>query len=151
MTRARRLLVAFFRSFTHSSMLPMLAAWTPQSIRMWAGPSLPGTVSRKKSPKPMRYMRTRIPSLPPTAPPLCPPSAGGLVAAPSRVAGPCRVLGVFAGALDRALFLVLAFALAFVFALGLALARTLVDFRAARLGRDFAAAFLRAAMIRTPR
>src|SRR5262245_39642425 len=32
---------------------------TPQSIRMCCGPSSAGTVTRKKSPKPTRYIRTR--------------------------------------------------------------------------------------------
>src|SRR5258708_850827 len=34
---------------------------------MCAGPSFPGTVSRKKSPNPMRYIRTRMLAFPPTA------------------------------------------------------------------------------------
>ena len=52
-------------SFTHSSILPMLAACTPQSMSIWAGPFFPGTVNRKKSPNPTRYMRTRMLAGPP--------------------------------------------------------------------------------------
>src|SRR5262249_34282862 len=52
------------------SPLPVFPFVTPQSIRMCCGPSGDGTVTRKKSPKPTRYMRTRnsppspAPSLP---------------------------------------------------------------------------------------
>ncbi len=35
---------------------------TPQSIRMCLGPVPVGTVTRKKSPKPTRYIRTRRPA-----------------------------------------------------------------------------------------
>src|SRR6185436_9290290 len=37
----------------------VLPGVTPQSIRMCCGPSAVGTVMRKKSPKPTRYMRIR--------------------------------------------------------------------------------------------
>src|SRR6185436_19116322 len=37
----------------------VLPGVTPQSIRMCCGPSPVGTVMRKKSPKPTRYMRIR--------------------------------------------------------------------------------------------
>src|SRR5689334_2798940 len=43
---------------TQSSIVPMFPAWTPQSIRMYCGPASVGTVTKKKSPKPTRYMRT---------------------------------------------------------------------------------------------
>src|SRR5258708_38235875 len=35
---------------------------TPQSIRMCLGPASVGTVTKKKSPKPTRYIRTRRPA-----------------------------------------------------------------------------------------
>src|SRR5262245_18826558 len=41
------------------SPLPLLPRVTPQSTRMCLGPSDEGRVTRKKSPKPTRYMRTR--------------------------------------------------------------------------------------------
>src|SRR5262249_36436404 len=41
------------------SPLPVLPFVTPQSIRMCCEPSADGTVTRKKSPKPTRYMRIR--------------------------------------------------------------------------------------------
>src|SRR5262249_1025923 len=48
-----------------SSMVPMFPAWTPQSIRMcWSPAFLVGTETKKKSPKPTRYMRTRNLPLP---------------------------------------------------------------------------------------
>src|SRR6185369_16549861 len=37
----------------------VLPGVTPQSIRIWCGPSSVGTVMRKKSPKPTRYIRIR--------------------------------------------------------------------------------------------
>src|SRR5580704_15340880 len=42
---------------------------------MCAGPFFPGTVNRKKSPKPTRYMRTRMLPLPPVAEGCVPPGA----------------------------------------------------------------------------
>src|SRR5215472_11719904 len=66
MIRASLPPVSLARSSKQSPMVPMLAAWTPQSIRIWAGPVWVGTVSRKKSPNPMRYIRTR--SMPLTLP-----------------------------------------------------------------------------------
>src|SRR5678815_1282135 len=41
------------------SPLPVLPLVTPQSIRMCFGPVFDGTVTRKKSPKPTRYIRIR--------------------------------------------------------------------------------------------
>ena len=42
---------------------------------MCAGPFFPGTVNRKKSPKPTRYMRTRMLPLPPVTEACVPPGA----------------------------------------------------------------------------
>src|ERR671938_2176990 len=70
MTSASLPPVSLIRCLTHSSIVPMLPAWTPQSMRMCCRPCFfVGTVRRKKSPKPIRYMRTRMePSdLPPPA------------------------------------------------------------------------------------
>src|SRR3569832_2701285 len=61
MTSERWLLQSLAISVTASRMLPRSRAWTPQSIRIWLAPTLLGTLSRKKSPKPTRYMRTRKP------------------------------------------------------------------------------------------
>src|SRR5215204_464703 len=59
MTSASLRSVSLIKSCTHASIVPMLPAWTPQSMRMCCGPAFVGTVRRKKSPKPIRYMRTR--------------------------------------------------------------------------------------------
>src|SRR5579872_1006097 len=124
MTSARRLPVAFFRSATHSPMLPMLAAWTPQSIRICAGPLLPGTVSRKKSPNPTRYIRTRMPLAPPTEPDETAPEPALPAGVFAAGAVALDVLAAGAAVLPRALVLV--FALAFLFAFVLAFALALV-------------------------
>src|SRR5450759_3355135 len=105
-------------------------------MSMCAGPSFPGTVSRKKSPNPMRYMRTRM-----------------LVVSP--VSFDCtraELAGAFAAAFLGAFLAVFAGVLAEVLA---------AVFRGA-FTRAFAAAFdavflvvlrtvLRVAIIRTPR
>src|SRR5882762_2442077 len=41
------------------SPLPVVPVVTPQSMSTCCGPSADGTVRRKKSPNPIRYMRTR--------------------------------------------------------------------------------------------
>src|SRR6185503_12593836 len=46
------------------SPLPVLPRVTPQSITMCCGPFADGTVTRKKSPNPTRYMRIRSSCLP---------------------------------------------------------------------------------------
>src|SRR5262245_46098147 len=74
MTSASLPPVSLTISLTQSSMVPMLPAWTPQSIRMWAGPVLVGTVTRKKSPKPILYIRTRRPPFALPAAPAPPPA-----------------------------------------------------------------------------
>src|SRR5271163_922659 len=60
-------------------------------MRICAGPFLPGTVRRKKSPNPTRYIRTRM--LPAGAPALpCPPALA---------AGPAPLAALLAGFLRR--------------------------------------------------
>src|ERR1700733_1654783 len=57
-------------SATADSMVPMspvclVPLKTPQSTMTWMGsPASPKNVNKKKSPKPTRYMRTRIPTSP---------------------------------------------------------------------------------------
>src|SRR4051812_43082884 len=52
------------------SPLPVLPRVTPQSMRICCGPSFDGMVTRKKSPKPTRYIRIRssAASMPAAAP-----------------------------------------------------------------------------------
>src|SRR5258706_3804743 len=73
-------------------MLLMSPACTPQSIRMCWGPApaFVGTVRRKKSPKPIRYIRTRSPpfALPP---PFCEEPFGDFAA---RFAGLALLVAV---------------------------------------------------------
>src|ERR1039458_3426869 len=99
---------------------------------MCAGPSFPGTVSRKKSPNPTRYILTRM--LPfPAAALACPPA--GLA-----TAFEAALRGALAGAFTAALTAVSRGALVVVFAATLA----------AVVRRVFGA-LLRVAMISTPR
>src|ERR1019366_4043116 len=94
---------------------------------MCAGPSFPGTVSRKKSPNPTRYIRTRMLPLP----------AAALACRPAGLAT------IFEAAFRGTLVLVFTAALAAV------LRGALVVFAAA-FRRAFGA-LLRVAMISTPR
>src|SRR5436853_5814610 len=69
MIRASLLPVSSAMAATASLIVPMspffvLPPVTPQSMRMCCGPSLLGTVIRKKSPKPTRYIRMRSLPLP---------------------------------------------------------------------------------------
>src|ERR1051325_9526024 len=69
MMRASLLPVSSAMSATASLIVPMSPFFvvppvTPQSMRMCCGPAALGTVIRKKSPKPTRYMRMRSWPLP---------------------------------------------------------------------------------------
>src|SRR5262249_46908997 len=83
-------------------MVPMFPACTPQSIRMCAGPVEVGTVTRKKSPKPIRYMRTR--SIPFTFPPPPPRPLGGFARLELTLAPGLAFFGVLAAEALAAFF-----------------------------------------------